>query len=104
MIRLFANITAGHIIILSLLSLIFIFESMAVGIVSSAFVVAMTFLELLVALIQAYVFTLLTSMYFGGAVAEHAHDHTHDDAHHHGDEFESEYGQMDTAKAEIAVH
>ena len=104
MIRLFANITAGHIIILSLFSLIFIFESMAVGIVSSAFVVAMTFLELLVALIQAYVFTLLTSMYFGGAVAEHAHDHSHDGAHHNGDEFESEYGQMDTAKAEIAVH
>jgi F-type H+-transporting ATPase subunit a len=79
MIRLFANITAGHIIILSLLSLIFIFESYAVGFVSAIFVVVMTFLELLVALIQAYVFTLLTSMYFGGAVAEH--DHHHDTAH-----------------------
>jgi len=79
-IRLFANITAGHIIILSLLSLIFIFESYAVGVVSAAFVVVMTFLELLVALIQAYVFTLLTSMYFGGAVAEHEHDHDHDHA------------------------
>jgi len=78
MIRLFANITAGHIIILSLLSLIFIFESYAVGFVSAAFVVVMTFLELLVALIQAYVFTLLTSMYFGSAVAEHEHEHDHD--------------------------
>jgi hypothetical protein len=38
----------------------------------------MTFLELLVALIQAYVFTLLTSMYFGSAVAEHEHEHDHD--------------------------
>jgi F-type H+-transporting ATPase subunit a len=82
-IRLFANITAGHIIILSLLSLIFIFESYAVGFVSAAFVVVMTFLELLVALIQAYVFTLLTSMYFGGAVAEHEHEHAHDDHEPH---------------------
>lgn len=77
MIRLFANITAGHIIILSLISLTFIFKSHVIGVAASIFVVAMSFLEILVALIQAYVFTLLTSLYFGGAVAEHEHEHEH---------------------------
>lgn len=79
MIRLFANITAGHIIILSLFSLIFIFQSWAIGPVSVAFAVFMNFLELFVALLQAYVFTLLTAMYFGGAVEEH--DHADDMGH-----------------------
>lgn len=73
MIRLFANITAGHIIILSLLGLIFIFKSFAVGPVSVAFSVFMNCLELLVAFLQAYVFTLLSAMYIGGAVEEHHH-------------------------------
>ena len=73
MIRLFANITAGHIIILSLISLIFIFESVAVSPVTVAFGIFMNFMELFVALLQAYIFTLLTAMYIGGAVEEH-HD------------------------------
>jgi F-type H+-transporting ATPase subunit a len=81
MIRLFANITAGHIIILSLFSLIFIFQSYAIGFASSIFVVLMMFMELLVAIIQAYVFTLLSSMYFGSAVAEHHHEEGHGDHH-----------------------
>ena len=86
MVRLFANITAGHIIILSLFSLIFIFESFAIGPVAVAFAIFMNFLELFVALLQAYVFTLLTAMYFGGAVEEHHHEE-HDEhapagAHH----------------------
>ncbi|MGB3617819.1 MAG: F0F1 ATP synthase subunit A [Catalinimonas sp.] len=76
MIRLFANITAGHIIILSLLALIFIFQSAAVGIVSVAFATFMNFLELFVAILQAYIFTILSAMYFGQAVEEH-----HDEAH-----------------------
>lgn len=71
MIRLFANITAGHIIILSLISLIFVFGTPAVAIASIPFAVAMMFLELFVALLQAYVFTLLAAMYFGQAVEEH---------------------------------
>jgi len=79
MVRLFANITAGHIIILSLFSLIFIFKSFAIGPISVAFAIFMNFLELFVALLQAYVFTLLTSMYFGGAVEEH--DHADDMGH-----------------------
>ena len=77
MIRLFANITAGHIIILSFLSMIFIFGEMNVAagygtaIFSSFFVLFMMTLELLVAFLQAYVFTLLAAMYFGMAVEEH---------------------------------
>jgi F-type H+-transporting ATPase subunit a len=77
MVRLFANITAGHIIILGFMSLIFIFSNIqsylgvVVAPVSVAFGIFMGFLELLVAFIQAYVFTLLTALYFGMAVEEH---------------------------------
>ncbi|KUJ62674.1 ATP synthase F0 subunit A [Flavobacteriaceae bacterium CRH] len=73
MIRLFANITAGHIIILSLVSLIFIFKSIAVGPVAGAFVLFMSVLEMLVAALQAYVFTLLSALFIGQAVEEHDH-------------------------------
>jgi F-type H+-transporting ATPase subunit a len=77
MVRLFANITAGHIIALGFFSLIFIFGEMHVAagygasVVSIAFTVFMTMLELLVAFIQAYVFTLLSALYFGMATEEH---------------------------------
>ena len=77
MIRLFANITAGHIIALGFFSLIFIFGQMNIGagygisILSISFTVFMTFLELLVAFIQAYVFTLLSALYIGMALEEH---------------------------------
>ena len=71
MIRLFANITAGHIIVLSLISLIFIFESLAVAPVSILFVIFMDCLELLVAFLQAYVFTLLSALFISLAVQEH---------------------------------
>lgn len=70
MIRLFANITAGHIIVLSLICLIFIFNSLSVAPVSVFFVLFMDFLELLVALLQAYIFTLLSSLFIGMAVQE----------------------------------
>jgi F-type H+-transporting ATPase subunit a len=71
MIRLFANITAGHIVILSLISLIFIFHSLAVSPVSIVFVVFMDLIELLVAFLQAYIFTLLSALFIGMATAEH---------------------------------
>ena len=83
MIRLFANITAGHIIALAFFSLIFIFGEMSpiagysVSIFSVAFVVFMTVLELLVAFLQAYVFTLLSAIYFGSALEEHSHAEEH---------------------------
>lgn len=72
-VRLFANITAGHIIILSLFSFIFIFQSSFVGIGSSAFVIFMTFLEILVAFVQPFIFTMLSALYIGAAVEEHHH-------------------------------
>ncbi|MEQ8715578.1 MAG: F0F1 ATP synthase subunit A [Cyclobacteriaceae bacterium] len=71
MVRLFANITAGHIIILSIISLTFIAESIAVGVAATVLASLLNLLELFVALLQAYVFTLLSAMYFGQAVEEH---------------------------------
>ena len=70
MIRLFANMTAGHIIALSLISMIFIFNSVWVSPVSIIFTVFMQTLELLVAVLQAYVFTLLSALFIGQAVVE----------------------------------
>ncbi len=76
MVRLFANMLAGHIIALGFYSLIFIFGEMSIGlgygvsVVSIAFTIFMTVLELLVAFIQAYVFTLLSALYFGMATEE----------------------------------
>lgn len=77
MVRLFANISAGHIIALSFFALIFIFGEksplMGYGVspLSIAFTVFMSFLDLLVAFIQAYVFTLLSALYFGMATEDH---------------------------------
>ncbi len=70
MIRLFANITAGHVIILSLVSLVFIFKSEVVGIGSVIFAVFISVIEVLVVAIQAYIFTLLSALYFGQALEE----------------------------------
>jgi F-type H+-transporting ATPase subunit a len=74
MIRLFANITAGHILILSLISLIFIFKTIWVSPVSIVFVVFMDSIELLVAFLQAYIFTLLSALFIGMAIEEHHHE------------------------------
>jgi F-type H+-transporting ATPase subunit a len=73
MIRLFANITAGHIIVLSLICLIFIFDSLAVAPVSILFVIFMDCLELLVAFLQAYIFTLLSALFISMAIPEEHH-------------------------------
>jgi len=70
MIRLFANITAGHIIILALMSLIFIFKSVAIAPVSVAFSLFITVIEIVVTAIQAYIFTILSALYFGMATEE----------------------------------
>lgn len=73
MIRLFANISAGHIIVLSLVALIFIFESVWIAPVSAVFVIFMDCLETLVAFLQAYVFTLLSALFISLAVKEEHH-------------------------------
>ncbi|MBI5807406.1 MAG: F0F1 ATP synthase subunit A [Ignavibacteriales bacterium] len=67
-IRLFANMTAGHIVILALLGLIFILHTYIVVPVSIAFALFIFLLEILVALIQAYIFTMLSSLFIGMAV------------------------------------
>jgi len=85
MIRLFANITAGHILIMSIIGMTFMVKSMiggvSIGIVTSLFSALMFMLELLVGAIQAYIFTLLTAQMIGAAV---------EDGHHekHGEEHE----------------
>jgi F-type H+-transporting ATPase subunit a len=86
MIRLFANMIAGHIIIISLISLIFIFGSLSTAIgwgfspLSIAFVVFIYFIELLIAFLQAYIFTILTAVFIGQAF-----EGSHDDVDHHSD-------------------
>jgi len=72
-IRLFVAITAGHIVLLSLLSLAFIMKSVGVGVLSSLIVVFISLIEILVAVIQAYVFTLFSSLYIGMATADAEH-------------------------------
>jgi len=88
-IRLFANMTAGHLVILSLIGLIFSFAKLfgpgagfGVAPVSVAFALFVYMLELLVSLIQAYVFTMLSALFISIAIHEH---HDHEEAHH-GDE------------------
>ena len=71
MIRLFANMTAGHIVVLSLVSLIFVFKSIYMSAVAVPFTLFISILELLVALLQAYVFTMLSALFIGSALAEH---------------------------------
>lgn len=73
MMRLFANITAGHIMILSLVSLIFMFKSVAIAPASVALALFVSVLELLVAALQAYIFTVLTALFIGMAVHEEHH-------------------------------
>lgn len=83
MLRLFANITAGHIIVLGFISLIIIFGEMSaaaaygISVVSITLSVFISLLELLVAFLQAYVFTLLSAIYIGMAIEEHHHEQEH---------------------------
>lgn len=68
-IRLFANIIAGHMVLATVLGLIFVFQNWGVAVVSVLASVALSFLELLVAFIQAYIFAFLTALYVGSAVS-----------------------------------
>jgi F-type H+-transporting ATPase subunit a len=102
MIRLFANILAGHIIILSVVSMIFIFGALSQVAgwgfvpVSMAFTIFMFFLELLVGAIQAFIFTNLTAVFIGQAVEEaHHHDHAHEEYHSHSLETGQDYNVSD---------
>lgn len=76
LIRLYANIQAGHIVLMSLIGLMFIFHNWLGSSLSFVLAFAISIIELLVALLQAYIFTMLSALYFGFAVEEH-----HDEAH-----------------------
>lgn len=83
-IRLFANMTAGHVVLFSLVGLIFFFNlangpiaGAAIVPVSVAFSIFMYLLELLVAMLQAYIFTILTAVFVGLAIGDHAHENEH---------------------------
>lgn len=86
-VRLFANMVAGHLVILNLIGLIFLVGgiSAAAGYGASVPALGLTLfvyaLELLVAFIQAYVFTVLSALFIGMATAEHEHDHDHSEDH-----------------------
>ena len=77
MIRLYANIFAGHIVLMSLIALIFIFKSWLGSSLSFLLSFAISSIEILVALLQAYIFTMLSALYFGSAVEEHHHEEAH---------------------------
>ncbi|MDR2222614.1 MAG: F0F1 ATP synthase subunit A [Flavobacteriaceae bacterium] len=81
MVRLFANITAGHSVVFGLIAIIFVMKealgtggAIGIGFFLSTFLV---FLEILVAFLQAFIFTMLSSLFIGMAVAEHEHDEAH---------------------------
>ena len=79
MIRLYANITAGHVIIMTLLGLIVIFRNWIAGPAFFGFTIFISVIELLVAFLQAYIFTLLSALYIGMAVEDHNEHHPADD-------------------------
>lgn len=75
MIRLFANMTAGHIVVMSLIGLIFVYKNWIGGVSFSLLTLMIYVLEVLVAFLQAYIFTLLSALFIGMAVQEHEHSH-----------------------------
>ena len=77
MIRLYANIFAGHIVLMSLIGLMFIFKNWLGSSLSLMLSFAISTIEILVALLQAYIFTMLSALYFGSAVEEHHHEEAH---------------------------
>ena len=77
MLRLFANITAGHSVVMGLIAIVYLFQQQltvggSIG-VSMLLTLILFFLELLVAFLQAFIFTMLSSLFIGMAVEEHAH-------------------------------
>lgn len=82
MVRLFANITAGHSVVFGLIAIIFVMKeaigstagAVGIGFFLSTFLVIV---EILVAFLQAFIFTMLSSLFIGMAVEEHGHDEAH---------------------------
>lgn len=82
MIRLYANILAGHIVLMSIIALMFTFKNWIGSPLSFVLAFVLSLLEILVALLQAYIFTMLSALYFGAAVEDHHHEEHHETAHH----------------------
>lgn len=78
LIRLFANITAGHVVIMSLIAMIFVGKNLASDLpISIGLTLFISVIEILVAFLQAFIFTMLSSLFIGMAVQEHDHDDHH---------------------------
>jgi F-type H+-transporting ATPase subunit a len=77
MIRLYANIVAGHVVLMSIIGLMFIFKNWLGSSLSFFLAFALAMLEILVAALQAYIFTMLSALYFGAGNEEHNHDEAH---------------------------
>ncbi len=79
LIRLFANITAGHVVIMSLIAMMFVGKNLAADMpISIALTLFISVIELLVAFLQAFIFTMLSSLFIGMAVQDHHHEEDHD--------------------------
>lgn len=74
LIRLFANMSAGHLIVMSLIGLIYVFKNVIAGVAFPFLTFVLYLLEVLVAFLQAYIFTMLSAVYFGMANEEHGHE------------------------------
>lgn len=82
LIRLFANMTAGHIVIMSLIAMIYVFKNVIAGVAFPFLTFVLYLLEILVAFLQAYIFTMLSAVYFGMANEEHHHEGEEGMVHH----------------------
>jgi F-type H+-transporting ATPase subunit a len=91
-VRLFANMVAGHFVILALLGLIFALGTPLVAIGSVPMALAIFLLELFVAFVQAYIFTMLSSLFIGAGLAHHGEEHGHEEHAHAGPGMGSEHG------------
>jgi F-type H+-transporting ATPase subunit a len=76
-VRLYANMLAGHVVLMSIIAMMYTFNNMIGSGLSFVLAFALSILEILVAALQAYIFTMLTALYFGAAVEEHHHDEAH---------------------------
>jgi len=78
LIRLFANITAGHVVVMSLIAMIFVGKNLAADLpISLGLTIFISVIEILVAFLQAFIFTMLSSLFIGMAVQDHHHDDHH---------------------------
>ncbi len=76
-VRLYANMLAGHVVLMSIIAMMYTFNNMVGSSLSFVLAFFLSILEVLVAGLQAYIFTMLTALYFGSAVEEHHHEEAH---------------------------